>query len=153
MRAILWAILLSFLVLLAGCLTGCAAPMFPRELGQAAQAIAVSISDQAVWNDTMAGVDGEVINPGVVGYVGVLYVAGGRLEGVSGRVSMQAKGGGSGSLSAEARAQLLRLIQSDTQLLHEAIDAVRQPPPDSNSAIPNPDSNKAIIDEAKKPPG
>lgn len=106
-------------------LPGCSMPMFPRELGQSAQAIVTSMTDQAVWQDIASNVDGEVINPGVRGYVGVLYVAGGNLEGVSGRVSLKGVGTGSGQLSPEARAKILELIMSDTQMLHDAIDAIK----------------------------
>jgi len=93
-------------------LPGCASLTpagFPAELSDAARQISVSTLDQAVWTRLLARLDGQIIEPGMEGYAGVLYVAGGKLRGVSGQLSIEGDGGGSGELSETARAAIVEL--------------------------------------------
>lgn len=87
---------------------GCGAPQaMPKEFAEVARSVGASIADQAVWQEVLARIDGEVIEPGIEGYAGVLYVAGGKLTGASGRIRLEGDGTGSGALSPEARAAIL----------------------------------------------
>lgn len=136
-RLTLTGIIATLLAGLDGCLlTGCAMPAFPKEISQAAQTIAVSMGDQAMWQNLNAHLRGHINNPGIRGYVGVLYVAGGNLEGVDGDMNLEGEGVGSGELSAEARAKIISLIKSDTEILHEAIEAIKTPPPPATKTEP-----------------
>jgi len=92
----------------AGC-TAMQPAGFSRELGDAARQLAASMADQAVWQTLVGRLEGQVIEPGVVVYGGVLYVAGARLTGASGRVELAGEGVGSGELTAEARRALAEI--------------------------------------------
>ena len=127
LRTILSALLLPIIGL--NCISGCAVTpqAFPREFGQIAQATATSLADQAVWQSIAGSVNGEVIEPGIEGYAGVLYVTGGKLTGVSGTVALSGQGTGSGQLSDLSRDEILGLIQSNPELFRQYIESVRGP--------------------------
>lgn len=95
---------------LAGCESGPSG--MPREFAATLQQVATSMSDQAVWDRIIGGVAGQAIEPGIEGYAGVLYVAGGKITGFSGQVDLRGEGRGSGALSPEARAALLALARA-----------------------------------------
>ncbi len=104
--AVVIAVLLSLL------LGGCAAPQaMPAEFALVAKQIGTSISDQAVYDRTLARIDGQVIDPGLEAYAGMLYIAGAKIRGASGQVKLEGDGAGSGALSPEARAVILRLAE------------------------------------------
>lgn len=106
------AILFFAVLCLGGCLLGCTAMQptaFTKEFSDSARMVATSISDQAVWDRVLARLNGQVIDPGVEAYAGILYVAGGKVRGVSGQVSIEGDGTGSGQLSPEARAVIVEL--------------------------------------------
>lgn len=99
---------------------------FTAEFADAARQVATSVGDQAVWERVLARLDGQVIEPGVEGYAGVLYVAGGKLTGVSGQITIEGDGNGSGALSADARAVIVELGKRRPDLLRELIAAASQ---------------------------
>lgn len=105
------AILLSSVIV-----AGCTPVMFPREIGDSARAIVVSATDQAIWEKLVASVDGQVIEPGIEGYAGVLYVAGGKLTGVSGRVAISGDGHGGGNASAAALSKIRDIMSTRPEL-------------------------------------
>lgn len=96
---------------LAAFLFGCntVPTAFPQEFAVAAKQLSTSVADQAVWSDIVAGLDGQVIEPGIETYAGVLYVAGAKLPGTSGQINLASKGAGNGQLSPEARQAILAL--------------------------------------------
>ena len=143
-------------------LVGCASLTpagFPAELSDAARQISVSTMDQAVWTRLLARLDGQIIEPGMEGYAGVLYVAGGKLRGVSGQLRIEGEGDGAGALSDEARAAIVDLAKRPDLLAKllafvEAVqaDAVAadvpgvpdtQPAPTSQPAEPTPTTDGA----------
>ena len=97
MRFIVWILVA---VLTGGCLFGCqiAPTGFPKEYGDAAQAITTSIASQAVWAEIAARLDGQIIEPGMEGYYRVEYAVGARLPGVSGQVALSGEGEGKGEI-------------------------------------------------------
>ena len=97
-------------MLLSGC-SGLHAPAFPAELSDAARQVSTSIADQAVWEDVLARLDGQIIEPGVLTYGGTLYVVGAKLTGASGQLKLEGDGGGGGALSPAARAALVELAR------------------------------------------
>lgn len=129
---------------------------FPREFGLAAQQVSTAISDQAVFERVLARLDGQIIEPGVEGYAGMLYIAGGRLRGVSGQLSIEGDGRGSGTLSPEARQKLLSLgITPD--LLEQVLAYLREqktsppaPAPPSLSTPPEATAPIAPVSEAER---
>ena len=80
-----------------------------------------------MWQSIAGSVNGEVIEPGIEGYAGVLYVTGGKLTGVSGTVALSGQGTGSGQLSDLSRDEILGLIQSNPELFRQYIESVRGP--------------------------
>lgn len=117
---------ISLLVLAAfgSCGLGCAAPALPKEFGQAAKATVVSLTDQASWQSMAASVDGQVIEPGVEAYAGILYVVGGKLKGVSGHVGISGQGVGTGVTTDEARAKILSLIENDPAFIDQLVKLI-----------------------------
>ncbi len=105
---------------------------FPREIGGAAQQAALAITDQAKFDEVLARLRGQMITPGLRGYVGVMYVFGGELTGVSGQLSLEGDGTGSGELSDAARARLVELSKDDPDALQLLIklakESATQPP-------------------------
>ena len=92
--------------------TGCSGHgpnAFPQELSDTVRQVGTSVTDQAVWQDVLARLNGQVIEPGVETYAGVLYVAGVKLAGTSGQLSLEGEGSGAGQLSPEARTVLMEL--------------------------------------------
>ena len=82
---------------------------FPQEMGTAFTQIGTSLADQSVWETIAARLGGEVIEPGVMGYAGLLYVAGGKITGTAGRLTIEGDGTSTGALSPEAREVVSRL--------------------------------------------
>lgn len=113
------------LMLFGGCLMGCTPMALPMEMGQAFKAIATSTTDQAVWQHVMASIDGNVIEPGLEGYAGILYVAGAKLTGAAGGLDISAQGEGSGVQSPDAQA-LIREILADRQAWDKFADSLRE---------------------------
>lgn len=103
---------------------GCAPSALPMEMGQTFKAIAVSTTDQTLWENIVAHIDGSVINPGVVCWAAVKYEAGARLDGAQGGVDVSAQGEGTGAQSPEAQA-LIRDILSDRQAVEALMVALR----------------------------
>ena len=101
---------LGVVLLLSGC-SMLHAPGFSAELSDAARQVSMSIADQAVWEDVLARLDGQIIEPGVLTYGGTIFVAGAKLTGASGQLKLEGEGAGSGGLSPEARAALVELAQ------------------------------------------
>lgn len=122
------------------CLSACQQPAgLPKEFGQAAQVIATSVGDQTAWKEVTASLDGQVIEPGVEGYAGVIYVAGGKLRGFSGRVGLDAAGEGAGPLTDEGRAAVLDAIETDAEyraFLLKLIGQFQSPPNASTNGTP-----------------
>ena len=113
-------------------LLGCTPTGMPREFGEAGKALIVSLTDQAAWQTIIGRLEGQAIEPGIEGYAGVLYVAGGKLRGFSGQVGISGTGTGTGQPSAEALAKIRDLIRADPTLLDGVktiIDEVRPAPP------------------------
>lgn len=63
---------------------------FPSEMSQAFTDVGKSIVTQADWNTVLARLNGQVIEPGVEAYAGVLYIAGGKITGTSGSLTIEA---------------------------------------------------------------
>lgn len=117
-------------LILAACLAtlaGCQAfqpTAFPKELGDVARAAAASMTDQAVWQDIVANVNGQVIDPGMEVSAGVLYVASARLKGVSGQVGISGTGGGTGEGNSPEAAAGIRAVLTDPGFFERLADAV-----------------------------
>lgn len=109
--------LVSFLVLVLSFLTGCGAGVnaFPKEIGEVAKSVAVSMTEQSVWQNVVANVDGQVVEPGMEVYAGMIYVAGGKLKGVSGQVGLRGTGKGTGvPNSPDANAAIRQILLDQT---------------------------------------
>jgi len=109
--------LVSFLVLVLSFLTGCGAGVnaFPKEIGEVAKSVAVSMTEQSVWQNVVANVDGQVVEPGMEVYAGMIYVAGGKLKGVSGQVGLRGTGTGTGvPNSPDANAAIRQILLDQT---------------------------------------
>lgn len=117
-------ILLCSLALAVGCAT---VPAFPKELSIAAKQISTSVTDQAIWSEVVARLDGQVVEPGIETGAGVKYFAYAKLTGASGQVGLNAQGAGSGQLSPEARAVLLALA-NDPELIDRLLTLFRPNP-------------------------
>lgn len=114
-----WTWLLVWLLGLGGLstLTGCnGIASMPSEMGDGMRSMMVSMSSQAVWEQLQTQMDGDVIDPGMEVYGGVLYVGGARLKGVSGGISAAAVGHGTGELDPAAQAAILQLLSNDSNL-------------------------------------
>lgn len=80
----------------------------PREFATAAEQIATGITDQGILQKYTANLQGQVIEPGMETYAGVLYLAGAKLKGFSGQVGLAGEGVGNGEgLSPEALQSVL----------------------------------------------
>ena len=115
-------------------LSGCAAMQpagFPKEMSAAFGQIGTSLADQSVWQEIATRLGGQVIEPGVEGYAGVLYVAGGRLTGTSGQLSLEGDGSGLAGLSPAAREAVVELAQQPDLLERFLAWVESQASPDS----------------------
>lgn len=108
--------------------TGCqvAPTAFPKELGEVARAAATSMTDQAVWTQIVANVNGQVIDPGMEVSAGMMYVASARLKGVSGQVGLSGTGGGNGEGNSPEAAATIRAALSDPTLLDKILTLIRE---------------------------
>ena len=108
------SVLIGLAVSLVIAMSGCQQPAaFPKEFAQATNQIVTSMTDQAVWDKLAANVRGHVNNPGLRTGAGLEYFAYARLDGFDGDVAADATGTGSGQLTPEARAAILRLAEGD----------------------------------------
>lgn len=114
-----WLIPLALILLVLFGLTGCNTLQpnaFPREYAPVIAKIGESLADQAVWQTITANIDGQVIEPGIEAGAGVMYIAYGKLSGVSGQVGFAGVGGGTGQQSPEAQA-VIRALQRSPDLI------------------------------------
>lgn len=105
--------LVSVCVLLVA---GCNFNGMPKEFSDAGRAIATSMMDQAVWQEITANVRGHAANPGLRTGAGVEYYAYARIEGFDGDIGAAGKGGGSGELTPDARAAIIRTLSNTSNL-------------------------------------
>lgn len=109
------ALILSLLGLsgLGGCLsTGCNSLQpnaFPKEVSVIAQQVGTAMAEKAVWDKVLARIDGQVIDPGFEGGAGVMYIAYGKLKGVSGQVKLEGDGSATTPRSPESEAFIREL--------------------------------------------
>lgn len=106
--------------------SGCAPKAFPEEMGAVAKAVATSMTDQAVWQNIVANVDGQVIDPGFEGGAGMMYIAYGKLKGVSGQVGIRGTGGGTGEGNSPEAAAAIRALLSDPSLADKILAIIRE---------------------------
>lgn len=122
--------------------SGCAPKAFPEEMGAVAKAVATSMTDQAVWQNIVANVDGQVIDPGFEGGAGMMYIAYGKLRGVSGQVGIRGTGVGNGEGNSPEASAAIRAVLSDPGLIERLADAVieriRRGVPASQPDAPDP---------------
>lgn len=110
-------------ILFNGCLSmGCSVTAMPREMAGTLQAVAISMTDQAQWSSIQASLNGQVINPGFEGMVGVAYFARGTLTGVAGTIGLSGQGSGSGQASPEALATIRELLDEDPTLIERLLE-------------------------------
>ena len=76
----------------------------------------------------VGNVNGQVIDPGLEVYAGILYVAGGKLRGVSGQVGISGQGSGSGEITPEA-SEAIRAIMTNPELIDKLIQLRREERP------------------------
>lgn len=102
-------------LLSGGCVANDLTPKaFPQELGLAANALVVSMTDQAAWDEMLGKVDGHVSDPGVETYIEIRASCGVRLRGVDGSVAIAGTGHGTGPMTDQARAVFLEQYESAT---------------------------------------
>ncbi len=110
---------------------GCAPTAMPKEFAQTTKAIAVSMLDQAVWDNLIGNIDGQVIEPGIRVAAGVLYIAEAKITGASGQVRLSGEGHGTQvPAGPEVRAVLLELLGDKPELIDKILKALA----DSQSA-------------------
>ena len=107
-------------VAVAGCST-MSPPAFPGDIGAVAKTVAASMSDQAVWQNMAANVNGHVTNPGLEVAAGIKYVAEARLVGVSGSVGLSGQGTGTGVTSPETGATIRKILTEKPEYTIPAI--------------------------------
>lgn len=99
------------------CVTGCGTELrmkaLSSELADGAKAFTASALDQAIFDRLIGRLGGQAINPGAEVYAGIIYVAGGRLTGVSAQFGLEGDGHGAGELSPAARAAILKFVDGD----------------------------------------
>lgn len=120
-------IVLMFVGLLLMSVLGCNALQpnaLPREFGATAKQIGTSITEKASWEDVLARVDGQVIEPGIEAYFRQEYVVGSRLVGFSGQVRLEGDGSATGDTSDAARAAILGYGQNP-DVLEKYIEYLR----------------------------
>ena len=116
--------LIAWLFGLAGCVS--APRAMADEFGTTAKQFATSVNDQAVWKKIAGNVRGHVNNPGVRVEAGVTYYTQMILVGTDGDVELGAEGEGSGELSPEARAAILKLAKDYNVSPEEARLLIRE---------------------------
>lgn len=107
---------------------GCSAPTgFPKEFSQTARAVAVSMTDQAVWERLMARLRGHINNPGLRFSAGIEYYTEFKIIGTDGDVWLEGNGTGTGTLSPKARTALLQILDDsdDSELTRLIRDVLR----------------------------
>ena len=83
---------------------------FPAEFADSARVVAADITNQAVWDRILARLDGQIIEPGLEFYTGVVYVYGAKMPGVSGQLSVEGDGEGTGQIDPDAKAAAIDLL-------------------------------------------
>lgn len=112
------------LTLAQSCTVGCNTlqpSALPREYADVARAVATSVTDQALWEKIAANIDGQVIDPGIEGGAGVMYIAYGKLRGVSGQISLRGDGTGSQEPSPEAKEAIRKILLGRPDLADQVI--------------------------------
>lgn len=105
---------------------GCGAPnAMPREMVQVVDRVTAIVEQQGVLSGFTSDVHGQVINPGIKVYAGILYVAGTNLEGVSGQVGLRSEGTGSGEVNKVAVEDKSH-IPSAMDEVKKAVDIVKE---------------------------
>lgn len=111
-----------------GCL-GCAPTAMPKEFAQTTKAVALSMLEQAIWDDLVGNIDGQVIEPGVRVAAGVLYIAEAKITGASGQVKLAGEGHGAQvPAGPDVRAALLELLGDEPELIDKILQALKKSP-------------------------
>jgi hypothetical protein len=113
----------------------------PKEFQQVAQASAASMTDQAKWEELLAKVEGNVINPRMVFEAAIVYRAVAGLEGVYGDVELSGTGTGTGEGPSDAaRARIMQIMERRPELSDAMIKLLEQltSKTDSDPPLPPP---------------
>lgn len=136
-----WSLAVVAAVLAWFTLTGCASMQpyaFPQEFSRAAGQVATALTAESAWDQIAASLDGQVIDPGVEGWAGVLYVAGGKLRGVSGQVGLRGTGASPEPPGDDTRAALLHLAAHRPDLLEQLLAFLRDRDAPAPAPAPEP---------------
>lgn len=96
------------IIALAGC--NAIPTAMPKEFATAAKQLSTSTLTQADWKEILGRLNGQVIEPGIQVYAGVLYIAGTKITGASGQLTIEANGTGN-SLTPEERAKIMDMTK------------------------------------------
>ena len=109
------------LLFLGGCQIAPAG--FPRELGDAAGQFSTGMNSQAVWDNVLGRLAGQVIEPGMESYAGVNYIAGVRITGASGQLLLEGGGHGTGEVNEEYVTALVAKYGHDRSFWEAVLEA------------------------------
>ncbi len=113
--------------------SGCGVNAMPKEFAKVTQSVALSMLDQAIWDDLIGNIRGEVISPGVRVAAGVMYIAEAQITGASGTVSLSGEGHGTQAPAGpEVRAVLLELLGDEPELIDKILKALADSRPASD---------------------